>query len=246
MKMPNSRQTFKDLILRNNGAPVLDLQIDDEQIEDKIDEAIKYYRDYNADGSERIYMKHKITQIDIDREYIEIPELVHAVLGIWDLNISSASNSIFGARYQLALNDFFNLTSTSLLSYQNTMSYLSMVEDVFASRPSIAFNRHINKLYIHMDWKKSALIDKYIIVECYRVLDPEVYTDMWNDRLLINHATSLVKLQIATHLKLFNITLTGNVSYNGDAMYSEALNEIQRIEDNYISSYSMPAMDIIG
>lgn len=241
-----SRQQFKDLILRNNGAPVLDLEIDDEQVEDKIDEAIKYYRDYNGDGSERIFLKHKITQTDLEQEYIVMSDLVQSVVKVWDLNTTAANQSIFGIRYQMALNDFFNLGSTSLLNYQNTMTYLAMVEDVFSSRPAISFNQHMNKLFIHMDWKQQSLLDKYIIVECWRVLDPDVYTDMWNDRMLINHATAMVKKQIGTHLKKFNITLPGNVSYNGDQMYSEAVEEMQEIESDYINKYSFPVTDFIA
>lgn len=246
MAKPQNRDQFKDLILRKAGMPVIELEIDDEQIDDSIDEALKYYHDYHFDGSERAYYRHQITQQDLENGYITLPQDIHYVTKVMPLGRNALTNNIFGARYQFALNDFFNITSMNLSYYSNTMTYISLISEMFSTMPGTSFNRHANRLYIHMDWKANISEDKFLVIECTRILDPEVYTDVWNDRWLANYATVLIRRQIGLHLMKYNISLPGGVTYNGESIYNLAHQEKEKMEEEMISAYSLPPFDFVG
>lgn len=242
MALPKTRKEFKDWCLREVGFPVIELEIDDQQVDDKIDYALSYYMDYHFSGIELVYLKHQITQEDLDNGYITMPELIQGINGIWDVG-TYMTNGMFGIRYQFALNDFFNLTSTSLIPYQNAMRHLELVSEFFSSRPGIQFNRNANRLYI--TGTNYFVVGQYFIIECYRALDPDVYSDIWKDKWLLKYTSALIKRQVGEHLMKMNITLLGNVTYNGEKMYEMADAEVNKLEDD-MTSNSWPVMDQIG
>lgn len=243
MALPKTRAEFRDWCLREVGFPVVEMEIDDQQVEDKIDYALSYYMDYHFSGIELVYLKHKVEQVEIDQGYIELSDLIQGVNGVWEIG-AWMSNGMFGVKYQFALNDFFNLSSTSLIPYQTAMRHMELISEFFSSRPGIQFNRNMNKLYITGTNYLEA--GQYLIIECYRALDPDVYSDVWKDKWLLKYTSALIKRQIGEHLMKMNIQLPGNVTYNGEKIWQLANDEIEKLEDSMISDNSWPVMDQIG
>lgn len=247
MAVPASREQFKEYCLRELGKPVIEINVDDDQVDDRVDQALSYYWDYHFDGSEKAYYKHQITSQNITDKFITLPENIIGAVNIFPIGDPSLSASdIFNIRYQIALNDLYTLTSVSLVPYYMAMQHLATVSDVLVGRQPIRYSRHKNKLYIDMDWTKLD-VGQYIIVEAYEIVDPVTYSDVWKDRWLAQYATQLIKRQWGTNLKKFiGMQLPGGVTFNGQQIYNEADEEIKRLEAEMISSYSMPVMDMIG
>ena len=247
MAVPASREQFKEYCLRELGKPVIEINVDDDQVDDRVDQALSYYWDYHFDGSEKAYYKHQITSQNITDKFITLPENIIGAVNIFPIGDPSLSASdIFNIRYQIALNDLYTLTSVSLVPYYMAMQHLATVSDVLVGRQPIRYSRHKNKLYIDMDWTKLD-VGQYIIVEAYEIVDPTVYSDVWKDRWLAQYTTQLIKRQWGTNLKKFvGMQLPGGVTFNGQQIYNEADEEIKRLEAEMISSYSMPVMDMIG
>jgi len=171
-----TRQQFKDYCLRKLGFPVIEINVDDDQVEDRIDEAIQFWRDYHYDGTEKLFMKHQITQADIDRQWIYCPDAVQFVIGIFPFDQSNASINMFDLRYQLRLHDLYDFTSVSYVSYEITMQHLRTLNLLFSGTPQFRFNRHQNKVFLDIDWTRDVRPGDYVIVECYRVLSPDAIT----------------------------------------------------------------------
>lgn len=246
--MPNNnREDFKNYCLRRLGAPVIDINVDNEQIEDRIDDAIKYYQDYHFDGSNKVFFKHKITATDIANKYIPLSNDWIGVNRILNLSTTYGSKGLFDIRYQMHLNDFFNTSSHNLSSYVTTMSHISLLEEILNSAKPIRFNRHINKLFIDMDWTNDVNEGEFIVVEGYQGTDPETYSDVWNDMWLQRYTTALIKRQWGQNLSKFEgMQLPGGVTFNGAKLYDEAVEEINKLEEEMIDSFSLPAVDIFG
>tara|TARA_R110000822_G_scaffold5031_5_gene21787 strand:+ start:7673 stop:8416 length:744 start_codon:yes stop_codon:yes gene_type:complete len=247
MAIPTSRVEFKAYCLRKLGAPVIEINVDDDQVDDRIDEALKYYWDYHFDGTERTYYKHQVTQEDVTNTYITLPENILGAVGIFAVGDPSVrSGDLFNIRYQIALNDLYTLTSVSMVPYYMAMEHLSLLTEMLVGKQPIRFNRHTDKLYIDMDWS-TFKIGEYLLVEAYQVVDPEEYTDAYGDRWLQNYATALIKRQWGAHLTKFTgLQLPGGVSFNGEKILDDATAEINKMEDEMISSYSLPILDMIG
>ena len=246
MSSPTSRSEFKAYCLRKLGAPVIEINVDDDQVEDRIDEALKYYWDYHFDGTERIYYKHQVTSNNISDGYIILPENIIGAVRIFDVSGSMVTNNIFDIRYQIALNDMYTLTSVSMVPYYMAFQHIQLLEQLLVGQQPIRYNRHNDKLYVDMNWDK-VNVGGYIIVEAYQVLDPEVYTDAWSDRWLTRYATALIKKQWGSNLtKFIGMQLPGGVQFNGDRIYNDAVAEIEQMEKDMSSSYSLPAFDMIG
>lgn len=246
MAVPTTRETFKQYCLRRLGQPVIEINVDDNQVEDRIDEALKYYWDYHFDGSEKTYLKYQITANDISNTYVTIPQNIIGVINIFDINSALQSGSIFDIRYQIALNDLYQYTNESLVPYYLNMQRIRYFEEILVGRQPIRYNRHINRLYIDMDWQKVNIGD-YLIVEAYQIVDPDTYTDAWGDRWLARYASALIKRQWATNLTKYNgIQLMGNITFNGQSLYTEAQSEIEQLEGEMIRSFSLPVTDFIG
>jgi len=246
MAVPTSRSEFKEYCLRKLGKPVIEINVDDDQVEDRIDESLKMYWDYHFDGTEKIYYKHQITANNISDKYITLPENIIGAVNIFDIGDAINTNNLFNIRYQIALNDLYTLTSVSMVPYYMAFTHIRVLEELLVGKQPIRYNRHNDKLYIDMNWDKLNTGD-YIIVEAYSVLDPDTYTDVWSDRWLQNYCTALIKRQWGSNLTKFSgMQLPGGVSFNGDKIYNDAANEIEILEETLIKSYSLPSADFIG
>lgn len=245
MAVPATRADFKEYCLRKLGKPVIEINVDDDQVEDRIDEALKYYYDYHFDGTEKTYYKHQFTQQDIDNGYITIPENIIGVVNIFDIGQALNTANLFNIRYQIALNDLYTLTSVSMVPYVMALTHVQFLEQILVGKKPIRYNRHINKLFIDMD-KNALEVNSYVIVEAYMIVDPNTYTDAWGDRWLAKYATALIKQQWGNNLKKYDgMKLPGGLSFNGQKIYDEATQEREELEKEMISSYSLPVTDMI-
>lgn len=247
MAVPTSRSTFKEFCLRKLGKPIIEINVDDDQIDDRIDESLKYYYDYHFDGSEKIYYKHQVTDADKANKYITLPENIMGAVKIWPVGDPSMSTSdMFNIRYQIALNDLYTLTSVSMVPYFMVMQHLSLIQEMLVGNQPIRYNRHTNKLYVDMDWNKYDT-GQYMLVEAYEVIDPDVYTDAWGDRWLQEYCSAKIKYQWGTNLTKFTgLQLPGGVQFNGEKILNDAKADIERLEAEMINSYSLPVADMVG
>lgn len=230
----STRQGLIDYCLRALGEPVVEINIDEQQVEDRVDEAIEFFRLYHYDGVEKIYLKHQVTQEDIDQKSIPIPDYIYGVTKVFNVAAgTSTSKSIFDLQYQLRLNDLYDLTSTSVIYYTMVMSHLSLLDQTLNGKPLFRFNRLGGRLYIDKSWGSIVAPDTFILVECYRAMDPEVATKMYNEMWLKHYTTALLKKQWATNIKKFQgLQLPGGVTIDGDKLYAEAIDEIKALEDD--------------
>jgi hypothetical protein len=176
MPAPSTRQEFKDYCLRRLGFPVIQINVDDDQVDDRIDDALQFFHDYHFEGCEKMYMKHKFTQEDIDRRWIYCPDPVLFVIGVLPFDDSNSSVNMFDLRYQLRLHDLYDFTSVSYVSYEITMQHIRTLNLLFSGTPQFRFNRHHNKLFLDIDWERDATVGEYVVIECYRKLSPESIT----------------------------------------------------------------------
>jgi len=247
MAEPTTRSEFQESCLRRLGKPVVEINVDDDQVSDRIDESLRYFWDYHFDGAERTYYKHQITQTDLDNEYITLPENIIGAVSIFSIaDPAVSSDDLFNIRYQIALNDLYTLTSVSMIPYYMTMEHLALVQELIVGKQPIRFNRHTDRLYIDMKWS-TLNVGEYLLVEAYSVVDPETYTDAYGDRWLQNYATAKIKYQWGANLTKFSgMQLPGGLTFNGDKIMDDAAQEILRMEEEMVSSYSLPALDMIG
>lgn len=247
MAVPTTRTEFKEYCLRKLGKPVIEINVDDDQVEDRIDEAIRYYWDYHFDGSDKIYYKHQVTAEDKANKYITMPENILGTVRVFPIGDPSIrSDDLFNIRYQIALNDLYTLTSVSMVPYYMAMQHLGVISEILVGQQPIRFNRHMNRLYVDMDWD-TFNTGEYLLVEAYQVVDPETYTDAYGDRWLQNYATAKIKYQWGTNLTKFTgMQLPGGVQFNGQKILDDAQAEITAMEKEMISSYSLPVSDMIG
>jgi len=247
MAVPSSRSEFKEYCLRALGKPVIEINVDDDQVEDRIDQALKYYGDYHFDASEKMYYKHQVTVTDKINKYITLPENIIGAVSIFSIGDPSVrSDDLFNIRYQIALNDLYTLTSVSLVPYYMVMQHLGVIQELLVGKQPIRYARHRNRLHIDMDWN-TLNSGEYLLVEAYEVIDPEIYTDVWGDRWLAEYCEQLIKRQWGNNLKKYNgMQMPGGLTFNGQTIYEEADAEIKRIEQEMISNYSLPVMDMVG
>ncbi len=317
MAKPTTREEFKNYCLRKLGWPVLQINVDDDQVNDRIDEALQFWYDYHYDGTEKMFLKHRITQQDIDRGWIYCPDSVIFVTGIFPFDESNSSINMFDLRYQLRLHDLYDFTSVSYVSYEITMQHLRTLNLLFSGTPQFRFHRHQNKLHLDIDWTRDLDPGQYVVAECYRRLEPESITitgtlsgnttsntvigtstkfdqeltekefiqidgtakqimkiisptemildsphsnnesgivitkegntDVWNDRFLKKYATAKIKQQWGSNLKKFEgIQMPGGVTLNGQKIYDEAVEEIEKLEEDLISTNVLPGDMFIG
>ena len=247
MAVPTTKAEFKEYCLRKLGKPVIEINVDDDQVDDRIDEAIRYWYDYHFDGSDRIYYKHQVTEADVANKYLTLPENIIGAVRIFQIGDPSIrADDMFNIRYQIALNDLYTLTNVSLVPYYMVMEHLALITELLVGQQPIRYTRHKDRLYVDMDWN-TVPVGSYILVDAYEVVDPNVWTDAWNDRWLQNYATALIKRQWGSNLTKFTgMQLPGGVQFNGEKIYDDATEEIRRMEDEMISSYSLPVLDMIG
>ena len=176
MAQPTTRQQFIDYCKRRLGFPVIDINVDDDQISDRVDDALQFFEDYHFDGVEKMYMKHQITQADIDRRWIYCPDAVTYVVGMFPFDDSNSSINMFDLRYQLRLHDLYDFTSVSYVSYEITMQHIRTLNLLFSGTPQIRFNRKQNKIFLDIDWSRDLSVGDYVVIDCYRAIRPATIT----------------------------------------------------------------------
>ena len=248
MAIITTRTEFKNYCLRKLGSPVIQINVADEQLEDRIDDALEYYQDYHFDAVEDTYLAHEITQTDIDNKYITINNNIIGIKQVIPLfQASNSSTNMFDIRYQLFLNDVYDLQSQEMLTYQLTQDHLQMVNEMISGRVPIRFNRHMNKLHLDINWGTALTVGENIIIEGVRVIDPDTYTDVWNDRWLKRYATALIKRQWGENItKYEGMTLPGGVTFNGSAILDQAIQEITALEEEMSLNYELPVDIMVG
>ena len=276
MAKPASRQQLIDYCLRRLGAPVLEINVDDDQVDDLVDDALQYFQERHFDGVERMYLKYKITQTDLDRgrgrntdgvgivtttatsttgnafnfyetsNYIQVPDSVIGIEKIFKFDTSSISGGMFSIKYQLFLNDLYYFNSVELLQYAMVKSYLEDIDFLLTTDKQLRFNKRQDRLYLDLDWA-SQKADQYIVIDCYRILDPNTFTNVYNDSFIKKYLTSLIKRQWGQNLiKFRGVKLPGGIELNGREIYEDAEKELEDIKQRMSLEYELPPYDFIG
>ena len=279
MVQPSTRGELIDYCKRKLGAPVLEINVADEQVEDIIDDAVQFFQERHFDGVYQTFMKYKITQNDIDRgraksggvgvttttatadivgtsttfsweensNYLQVPPEILGVTKIFHFDGSNTiTNNMFSVKYQLFLNDIYYWGSTELLSYAMTKTYLEDINFLLTTQKQIRFNKRQDRLYLDIDWS-SLTVGDFIVIDCFRLLDPSDYGRVWNDSFLKPYATALLKKQWAQNmLKFQGVKLPGGIELNGREMYEDAEKDLEKIRENMSNTYELPPYDMIG
>ena len=330
MTQPTSRATLKDYAKRQLGHPVVELNLDDDQMEDRMDDALEYFQEYHFDATEPTFLKHQITGStlkltanvvftagetitggttgvratvhdyisanttiryknpevksggdgntfyanttttfgngetvtgatsgasattaasnanslgDFDNEYISITENIIGVKGVIPFYRETEGNTnMFSVNYQYALNDLYRMgTGAQMSNYVFTQQYLSTIQNLFVGLPRFRFNRHRDRIYLDIDWSADLKIDDFVIVEAYASMNPETYTDAYNDIFLKKYCTALMKKQWGMNLiKFEGVQLPGGVTLNGRQLYDDAVTEIEKLEVEGRLEYQLP------
>ena len=288
MAKPTTRQELKDYCLRQLGAPVLEINVADEQVDDLLDDTIQYFNERHFDGVEKTYLKYKISQEDIDRgrgaeggtvgvtttgvgivtttgtstniaglgtvtsnfyetsNFIQVPDSVIGIEKIFKFDTSSISGGMFSIKYQLFLNDLYYFNSVELLQYAMTKTYLEDIDMLLTTDKQVRFNQRQNRLYLDIDWKAQTA-GNYLVIECYRALDPENYSKIFNDSFVKRYLTAAIKKQWGQNLiKFQGVKLPGGLELNGRQIYDDGQRELDEIRQRMSSDYELPPMDLIG
>ena len=281
MAQPASRSQLKDYCLRQLGAPVLEINVADEQVDDIIDDAIQYFHERHFDGVLRTYLKYEITQNDIDRgkgpgqdgvlgittttatstidgasmqfdweensNYLQVPPSVIGIDKVFHFDGSqSMSSGMFSIKYQLFLNDIYFWGAMEMLTYNMTRTYLSDLEFALTTQKQFRFNQRMDRLYLDVSWSELTPGD-YLVIDCFRTLDPNDYTRVWNDSFLKKYTTALLKKQWGQNLiKFQGVKLPGGVELNGREIYEDGVKELEIIREMMSNTYELPPLDMIG
>lgn len=317
MANPASRQELIDYCLRELGHPVLEINVDDDQVEDRIDEAFQFYREFHFDAVELVYLKQEITASTLqittinannfivgekvtgatsgaytfvvnatsmnrlackgtvgtfvagetvtgatsgqtstvssmtlgnyDNKYFELNDAVTGVVRVLPFSSRTRGMDLFDVRYQLLLNDLYSLQSIDMIYYSQVKTHLNLINDLLVGQKPVRFNRHQNRLYVDMAWETDVNVGEFMIVECYRILDPNTFTDVYNDMYLKRYATALIKKQWGNNLKKFEgVQLPGGVTLNGQKIYEEALEELRELKEEVQNTYQLPVDFFVG
>lgn len=253
MAQPNSRQTLKDYCLRRLGHPVISINVDDSQVEDRIDDALQFFAEYHFDGVERMYFPYQVTQQDITNKYINTDAISPNIITVnrvfpWS-NAGINANNFFSAKYQMYLQDYFGLRNgTFNLSYYDiAQQYVSLVQQFLEPEKAFTFSRVTNRLRLDTNWGEMLQDGMFVMIEAYVVLNPNQYTEIYNDRLLKEYLTNLVKRQWGQNLSKFTgVALPGGVQFDGQKIADDAQTQIDKIEEQVQSKYELPPDFMVG
>ena len=282
MAQPASRTDLINYCKRQLGAPVLEINVADEQIDDLVDDALQYFQERHFDGVTQTFLKYKITQDDINRgrarggsnnaagittstatstidgssvnfsfeensNYLQVPPEIIGITKVFKFDGSNTvTNNMFSVKYQLFLNDIYYWGSTEILTYAMTKRYLEDIDFALSTDKFIRFNQRQDRLYLDFDWG-SATADDYLIIDCYRMLDPNSYSRVWNDSFLKRYVTALVKRQWGQNLMKFQgVKLPGGIELNGRQIYDDAQRDLEVIREQMSNTYELPPYDMIG
>ena len=245
-----TREEFKAYCLRRLGAPVIEINIDDAQVEDRIDDAIQYWQDYHFDGLQKFYYIKRITQTEINQKYINLTDVrdssnnsleIIGITRVFPITDSQVTVNMFDLRYQLRLHELYDFTSASYVNYTMTQQHIRSLELMFSGEVPIRFQRHMQRLFIDWGWSYPNTTNTVVIAECYGSINPDVYTRVWNDRWMKEYTTALIKRTWGNNLKKFSgLMLPGGVTMNGDKIYEEAVAEIEKLEGEMQTEYGAP------
>ena len=281
MAKPTTRKELVQYCKRQLGAPVLEINVDDDQIDDLVDDTFQYFNERHFDGVEKMYMKYKLSEEDINRgkakdttgvgivtttatstaisgygtttsnwyetsNFIQVPDAVIGINNVFKFDSSSISGGMFSIKYQLFLNDLYYFNSVNLLQYAMTKSYLEDIDFLLTTDKQIRFNQRQDRLYLDIDWGAQQ-IDDWIIVDCYRALDPEAFVGAYNDTFVKKYLTALIKRQWGQNLIKFKGTkLPGGIELNGREIYDDAVQDLADIKERMSTEYELPPLDMIG
>jgi hypothetical protein len=244
MSKPRTRTEFKDYCLRRLGWPVVEINVDDDQVDDRIDDALQFFHDYHFDGTEKMFLKHRITEEDRKRRWIYCPEPIAFVTNVFPFDDSNSSVNMFDLRYQLRLHDLYDFTSVSYVSYEITMQHIQTLQMLFSGKPQFRFNRKQNRLHLDIDWDRYVNVGEYVIVECYRNMTPEIINLTGTVNL-----DSSTKTVIGTNTK-FDAEFTENdfVEFGNKSLLVKKIISSTELElaDNPTENSSNVSMSIAG
>ena len=274
MAQPSSRAELKEYCLKQLGKPVLEINVDDDQIDNLIDDAIQYFHERHYDGIERVYLKHKLTPTEKETikqtgisttqsatvvgagltsiscvegvNYLPLPDSIIGVNSVLKLNSSTVSDGLFNIKYQLFLNDVYYYGALDLLNYSMVKRYLEDLDHILNPHAMIRFNKTNHKLYLDIDWTEVGQ-NEYLIIDCYRIINPSEATKVYNDFWLKRYLTALIKKQWGMNMIKFNgVQLPGGIVLNGRQIYEDGLAEIEKLEEQLKNEYELPPIDLIG
>jgi predicted transcriptional regulator len=247
MSNPSTREELKDWCLRQLGFPVIDINVDPDQVDDRIDEAFQYFQQFHFDGVERTYTKHQLTNEDIENKYLPVSDNIIGVTRIFPVSATNATVNMFDLRYQLRLHELYDFTSTSYVNYVLTMQHIRTLDMLFSGEQPIRFNRHTNRLYLDWNWVQYSQPGEWIIIEGSVITDPEQYGKVYNDMMLKRLATAYIKRQWGANMSKFaGMQLPGGITLNGPQLYQQAIEEIKELEEQIRMTYESPPVFIMG
>ncbi len=271
MAKPSTRQGLIDFCLRRLGFPVLEINVDDDQIDDLVDDALQYFQERHFDGIERVYLKHELSSDDITKmkesttsttgistvgistvnytevnNFVQLPDHVLGVEKVFKMDASTISSGLFNIKYQIFLNDLYYYGALDLMNYAMTKQYLEDLSRIITPDTQVRFNKKQHRLYMDIDWSAMSA-DTWMIVDCWRLVDPANATDIYNDWWLKRYLTATIKKQWGQNLiKFTGVLLPGGVALNGRELYEDAVREIEQIEEELRNEFELPPMDLIG
>ncbi len=266
MAIPTTKAEFKEYCLRRLGKPVLEVNVSDDQCDDAIDYAIQKFQQFHYEGAERVFLKHKFSQAEIDaaqtdldvqsadgtttwkegRAFLQVPEHILAIEGIFSFTDKGTRN-MFDIRYQMRLNDLYDFTSTQFYHYYMIQQHLETIDFILEGMKPIRYNAVQDKIYLDFDWSRDALADQFIVIRAWRALQPDTWTEIYNQMWLKDYATAKIKKQWGTNLTKFqNVQMPGGVTLNGEMIYNDAVEELKILDETLRSTYETPPLDMIG
>ena len=268
MAKPTSKSELKEYALRRLGKPVLEINVSDDQCDDAIDYTLQKFQQFHYDGAERVYLKHKITQADIDRAetaqdtlttssagnsewrernaYIEIPQHILSVEGLFSFTDKGTAN-MFDIRYQMRLNDLYDFTSTQFYHYYMIQQHLGTIDFLLEGIKPTRYIATQNRLYLDMDWQADVLLDQYFVIKCWRALDPLTWTEIYDNMWVKDYVSAKIKKQWGSNMTKFqNVQMPGGVTLNGEMIYNDAVQELKDLDEQLRQQWETPPLDMIG
>ena len=268
MATPTSKAELKEYALRRLGKPVLEINVSDDQCDDAIDYTLQKFQQFHYDGAERVYLKHKITQADLDRAkdtndttttsvagnstwlesntYIEIPQHILSIEGIFSFTDKGTAN-IFDIRYQMRLNDLYDFTSTQFYHYYMIQQHLGTIDFLLEGLKPTRYIATPNRLYLDMDWQADVLLDQYFVIKCWRALDPLTWTEIYDNMWVKDYTAAKIKKQWGANMTKFqNVQMPGGVTLNGEMIYNDAVQELKDLDEQLRQQWETPPLDMIG
>ena len=266
MATPTSKAELKEYCLRRLGKPVLEVNVSDDQCDDAIDYSIQKFQQFHYEGAERVYLKHQFTQAEIDagksdstvmsadgtttskegNAFLQVPEHITAIEGIFSFTDKGTRN-MFDIRYQMRLNDLYDFTSTQFYHYYMIQQHLETIDFILEGMKPIRYNAVQDKIYLDFDWSQDALEDQFVVIKCWRALDPVTWTEIYNQMWLKDYATAKIKKQWGQNLTKFqNVQMPGGVTLNGEMIYNDAVEELKILDEQLRTTWETPPLDMIG